>query len=521
MRNQFRALPLLGLILVSDALGQIPQTISYQGVLTDTSGTPVPDGSVELTVRLFDVPDDGTVLWQETQQVPVRRGVFSVILGSVAPVNLPFDRPYWLGITVGQGAELAPRVALTASPYSLNSRLTMAQPENGQGITVRNQTGEATHVMHQDGEVFHKGRATLAGGADVSTPDTSLSVAGDTAMVIGSPRGPAIAFIVNVLPASPANGTASKNGTVLTGGRQPTLNRPAGRLKPADIIGGNLTVFGGEIGVVDGSTHDDASTIGVNGIWTRGTIEAAGGISTSGEIGARSLHIVGAAGDTLSSFNADGTSEHSGLETFKAGLQTVLTNGNILRFSPAEGLTLKTPAGQFRGHIDPNGNALFAGNVSKGGGSFKIDHPLDPENKYLYHSFVESPDMMNVYNGNVVLDAGGEAVVDLPEWFEALNRDFRYQLTAIGRPGPDLHVADEISGNRFRIAGGKGGTKVSWQVMGIRKDAFANKHRIPVEEQKPVAERGRYLHPESFGLPPEMGVSVTPLSVDRRPFLMR
>jgi hypothetical protein len=129
--------------------------------------------------------------------------------------------------------------------------------------------------------------------------------------------------------------------------------------------------------------------------------------------------------------------------------------------------------------------------------------------------------MMNVYNGNVVLDAGGEAVVDLPEWFEALNRDFRYQLTAIGRPGPDLHVADEISGNRFRIAGGKGGTKVSWQVMGIRKDAFANKHRIPVEEQKPVAERGRYLHPESFGLPPEMGVSVTPLSVDRRPFLMR
>ena len=79
-----------------------------------------------------------------------------------------------------------------------------------------------------------------------------------------------------------------------------------------------------------------------------------------------------------------------------------------------------------------SGRAHVTGTLSKGGGSFKIDHPLDPENKYLYHSFVESPDMMNVYNGNVTTDAAGLATVELPEWFEALNRDFRYQLTVIG-----------------------------------------------------------------------------------------
>jgi hypothetical protein len=73
------------------------------------------------------------------------------------------------------------------------------------------------------------------------------------------------------------------------------------------------------------------------------------------------------------------------------------------------------------------------GNLSKGGGSFKIDHPLDPANKYLYHSFVESPDMMNVYNGNIMTDRRGLAVVILPNYFEALNRDFRYQLTVIGQ----------------------------------------------------------------------------------------
>jgi hypothetical protein len=94
------------------------------------------------------------------------------------------------------------------------------------------------------------------------------------------------------------------------------------------------------------------------------------------------------------------------------------------------------------------------GNLSKGGGSFKIDHPLDPANKYLYHSFVESPDMMNVYNGNVVLDANGEAVVVLPDWFEALNRDFRYQLTCIGGFAP-VYIAEEIANNQFKIAGGE------------------------------------------------------------------
>ena len=83
-----------------------------------------------------------------------------------------------------------------------------------------------------------------------------------------------------------------------------------------------------------------------------------------------------------------------------------------------------------------SGTVTVTGNLSKGGGSFKIDHPLEPENKFLYHSFVESPDMMNVYNGNIVLDANGEAIVEFEAWFEPLNRDFRYQLTAIGAPGP-------------------------------------------------------------------------------------
>jgi hypothetical protein len=106
--------------------------------------------------------------------------------------------------------------------------------------------------------------------------------------------------------------------------------------------------------------------------------------------------------------------------------------------------------------------------------------------------------MMNIYSGTTVLDSKGEAVVQLPDWFEALNRDFRYQLSCIGRFAP-VYVAQEIENNTFRIAGGASGLKVSWQVTAIRHDAYAEAHPSPVEVEKPAGERGHYLHPELFG----------------------
>jgi hypothetical protein len=181
-----------------------------------------------------------------------------------------------------------------------------------------------------------------------------------------------------------------------------------------------------------------------------------------------------------------------------------------------------------------NGKVKITGNLEKAGGSFKIDHPLDPANKYLSHSFVESPDMKNVYDGVVVLDRKGKAEIELPNWFGMLNKDFRYQLTAIGAPGPNLYIAEEISEatttsnygskssnknnnkSHFKIAGGTSAMKVSWQVTGIRKDPWANAHRIQVEEDKPDEERGYYIHPDVYGQAAEKEIGHLPFPKDRR-----
>ena len=152
-----------------------------------------------------------------------------------------------------------------------------------------------------------------------------------------------------------------------------------------------------------------------------------------------------------------------------------------------------------------SGNVNVTGNLSKGGGTFKIDHPKDPENKYLYHSFVESPDMMNIYNGNITTNASGEAVVTMPDYFDALNIDFRYQLTPIGQFAQAI-VLTEISGNTFSIKTDKPNVKVSWQVTGVRNDNWAKAHRVVPEVEKEEENKGLYLHAEEFGQEKEKSI---------------
>ena len=183
-------------------------------------------------------------------------------------------------------------------------------------------------------------------------------------------------------------------------------------------------------------------------------------------------------------------------------------NAEVAVYGVAESSTAF--AGSFQGNVVVNGT------LSKGGGSFKIDHPLDPENKYLYHSFVESPDMKNIYDGVVTTDVKGYATIVMPEWFDALNRDFRYQLTVVDEGDSDefvqAKVVKAIAGNQFTIRTSRGKTRVSWQLTGIRHDAFANAHRIPVEEYKSDRDRGLYLYPVEQGQARDRGIDWRVLS---------
>jgi hypothetical protein len=320
-------------------------------------------------------------------------------------------------------------------------------------------------------------------GVTSSTADSATGVRGDATATTGTNNG------VLGVSAGPTGVGVSGNATSLDGGTGvygQTVS-PHG----VGVSGASLATTGNAPGVF-GQTASTEFGAGVNG----------NAIATTGN----SFGVFGRSNSTGGNGVFGYASSPSGNTTGVVGL-VESPNGTAGRFvsNSGSGLLLQGNSGSTQVFaVDATGNGFLAGNlvvtgtVSKGGGSFKIDHPLDPSNKTLSHSFVESPDMMNIYNGVANLDAKGQASVSLPDWFESLNGDYRYLLTAIGAPQPELYIAEEIHGNRFKIAGGKPGAKVSWQVTGIRHDAYANAHRIRVEEDKPAAERGSYIHPEAL-----------------------
>jgi len=138
---------------------------------------------------------------------------------------------------------------------------------------------------------------------------------------------------------------------------------------------------------------------------------------------------------------------------------------------------------------------------------FRIDHPLDPENQELLHACVESDELKNIYDGIVTTDGAGFATVTMPAWFAALNENFRYQLTVIDESADDFvlaKIARRIDADHpasFIIKTSKPGVDVSWQVTGIRKDAYARDHPIAVEIPKPDSRKGTYLYPKGFEKP--------------------
>ena len=308
------------------------------------------------------------------------KGFFDVTLGSVNPLNLPFDKPYWLGVTVGADTELTPRMQLTSSGYSFRA----ANTDSINGITAG---GDLTGTYPNPS--IKNNAVTSAKLADQAVTQAKLA--------------------------------------------------PGVSLPPGGSAGGDLT-----------------------GTYPNPTIKVP--LSLSGS----SSSAIISGSNSGSGYGVHGYSSSGYAEYFR-------------------------------------GNVQVTGTLSKGAGSFKIDHPLEPAGKYLYHSFVESPDMMNIYNGNVVADANGEATVTLPDYFETLNRDFRYQLTVIGQFAQAI-VSEEIHNNRFTIKTDKPNVRVSWQVTGIRNDPYVKAHPAQVEVEKTGAERGKYIHPKEYGVSETLGI---------------
>jgi len=357
-------------------------------------------------------------------------------------------------------------------------------------------------------------------GIGTTLPTSRLTVNGLLEMLAGG----GLKFPDGTLQTTAGLATVSRDGSLKGEGtlvsplgvRVPLIlnsqSFPTGIIKATntDISGVGIEGYGGNSGIGifgQGGIGYQTGTAGTGVVGTGGdSVEGNGLVAGTGVIA------MGGRGDVVNGYGLLALGGGS-----VAGSGTDRTGGIGARVAGGDGKGTGKRGGTglyAEGGFGPGGRGnagFFSGDVqvlgvlTKLGGSFKIDHPLDPENKYLSHSFVESPDMMNVYNGNITTDHNGLAVVELPDYFESLNRDFRYQLTVLGQFAQAI-VAEKVKNNRFTVKTSSPEVEVSWQVTGIRQDAWANKNRIQVEEVKSEKDRGYYLHPESFGKEKERSI---------------
>ena len=533
------------LMLACSVFAEIPRLINYQGRATDTSDNPVSDGDYPVVFYLYDAPTSGTMLWIEPATVTTRGGLFTHLLGSVNKLSGDiFTQHDSLYLAMAfNGTTIAERTPITSVGYAL--RVNTVDGATGGTISGVSDTGVTI-----DGSP--EGHAAVFAGLQPSSYSYTDSLCAVRGAVYGigdegylrgghfSAVSSSADWVEGVRGVARNNsatksamgvfGTASGSGTGNYGGYFVTdsgigtgvYGAAHGNSGAYDIKGvaGSAYGWSAYTGISYAGYFDNSSVTGNNsyGVYARvhgfntnsSSFGFYGKSENPGTGSSYGAYFWADSTGTGTSYGARGIGFSRG-STTAMGITGIAANrstgdvygGYFSAYNYGTGVkygvfgvapTSNGWAGYFSGDVG------VSGSLTKGGGAFRIDHPLDPENKYLQHSFVESPDMMNIYNGNVTLDADGEAVVQLPEWFTALNRDFRYQLTPIGAPNPNLYIAGEVQDNQFRIAGGQPLSKVSWQVTGIRHDRYAEANRIEVEVTKRPQDIGKYLHPEAFGL---------------------
>ncbi len=352
------------------------------------------------------------------------------------------------------------------------------------------------------------GRTASSSGRGVFGEATS-----GTGLTIGVSGSTASTFGVGVFGQSTATTGVSYGGQFLSASTE------------GSGVLGWATAFSGQVYGVHGRTSSyqgagvlgEAGAAGEAGVLGRSEAEHAPGVEGQG----RHIGVHGNA------FSEDSTYDPVGVRGFANSTTGPAYGGSFQAWSGVG--VLGWVVGQSPSAIGvqgfvyhPEAYGVYAnGNLgATGTKSFQIDHPDDPENKYLRHFSAESPEVINFYSGTVTLDDTGEAVVELPPYFAKINTDPRYQLTAVGAPMPMLHVAEEIDLRdlvagaaatatqlaptcSFRIAGGKPNARVSWEVKAVRNDLYVRHSNPRSVLEKPAAERGTYERPEFYGQPRE------------------
>jgi len=495
----------------------VPQTFQWQAEPLNNDKTTA-SGTLNLLYAT------GTAIPAETGLKISSKGLFTFAAGQTFPGTGTIT-----GITTAAGSGL--KGGGTSGTLSLGLLTTCS---SGQ-LLKWNGTAWACAADNNSGGTITgvKAGADLTGGGTTGIVTLNLDIS----------KVPLLAAANNFINNQTVTGTGSGfalvvappsavSGSGLAG--SPALEAVGSAADPNGLAAGGVgaTVFGGTGGTLNVSGKGGNAINAFGGGAGNGNggvgLSASGGFGNAGDgvdVGSGGAGVVATGGDSSLLFGGDGIDATGGAGGTGNNFASTSGNGVVGTggaggFQEADGtggfFTGGTAGGfggfgieAFAGSDQAaffSGDITVTGAISAGTKDFKIDHPLDPANKYFYHASVESSEMINIYTGNVTTDGQGEAQVQLPDWFEVVNTDFRYQLTVIGQFAQAI-VSSKLANHRFAIKTDKPDVEVSWQITGVRQDAFAKAHPLVVEQEKKQHERGYYLNPELYGAAAEKGMA--------------
>jgi hypothetical protein len=482
-------------LILTSSWAQSPEKMTYQAVVRNASDQLVTNSAIGMQISILQSSPTGIAVFIETHSPTTNNnGLATVEIGNGTTVAGSFsgidwsNGPYFLKTetdpTGGTVYTISGTTQLLSVPYALHA----TTAESALIDLVNDADADATNEL-QSLQLTGQ-NLSITNGNTVTLPQAGNTL--DEAYDQGGPGAGRIITVdageVELVNGSP-NGIGLRATTTNTGvGVLATSSNTANGFSP---IQATTTSSSNLTSAIVGSTSGGASAVSgqVESTATAQQGVYGNNLRTTGGYGVYGIGHSGTVGET---------NYQLGFGVYGRNYDAIGPLGN------AVGTYGYGYVGVWGDQTDPNGFSIYANGDFGAAGTkaFAIDHPLDPEEKYLKHYSVESNEVLNMYRGTVAFNDNGEAMVTMPDYFDAVNANFSYQLTPIGGYAP-LYIKEKLNNGVFVIAGGQAGMEVSWTVYAERNDPYLQQHpeSKEVEVEKEDWNKGKYLQPDLYDQP--------------------
>lgn len=512
---------------------QAPQKMTYQSVIRNASNTLLTNSNVGMQISILQGSPAGVAAYIERHNpttnanglATIEVGGGTLVAGNFSTIDWA-NGPYYLKTEVdpngGTAYSISGTTQLLSVPYALYAE-SAGDSFSGNYNDLTNTPNNLSDFNNDVGFITSPNDADANPTNEIQTLNlvgNNLSISGGNTVTLSGAGGntldqsydqggPGAGRIITVdagqveMITSTVNGTALRVEPTTSGlGLFAVSNNAGNTFSPIQAItnsSSNLT--SAIIGSSSGAANGIAGQVEMTGTGSAGVY--GNNLRTTGGYGTYGIGFNGVVGETNyregfgvygRNYDALGSLSFNAVGTYGLGY-----------------------VGVWGDQSDVNGFSVYANGDMGAAGikPFYIDHPSDPENKYLRHFSIESNEVLNVYRGNAVFDSNGEAVITMPSYFDAVNNEnCTYQLTPIGGYAP-LYIKAKMSNGQFVVAGGQQGMEVSWTVHTERNDPYLQQYpsKRVVEVEKEEWNKGKYLQPQLYGQPTDKKI-VKPLETE-------